>query len=117
MGSALFGYTLTYVPDGYELVEERLDLLTVRYVFANNYDRYMIFEQVPISNNQYTIDAEHGFTDVVTYGQFTVYCRIIDNTGYYVWNNNKYAFSLYCDTIISEDELKKIIEGIETKIK
>ncbi len=110
-------YTLSYVPEGYELVEETRSVLNARCVWTNDKEISIIFTQTPIDSIKYTIDGEHGITNILTYGQFTIYCRTIDNTGYYIWNNEKYAFSIYSDTEINEDEIIKIIDNITAKSK
>ena len=110
-------YTLTYVPEGYELVEEYSDVFLAQSVWKNDKEKSIIFEQNPINSVKYTIDGENGFTDTYILGEKTVYCRIIDETYCYIWNNEKYAFSLYSDTEINEEEIIQIIDGISMKSK
>ena len=110
-------YTLTYVPEGYELVEEYSDAFGAQSVWKNDKEKSIIFEQSPINSVKYTIDGENGFTDTYILGENTVYCRIIDETYYYIWNNEKYAFSLYSDTEINEEEIIQIIDGISAMLK
>ena len=110
-------YTLTYVPEGYELVEEYSDAFGAQSVWKNDKEKSIIFEQNPINSVKYTIDGENGFTDTYILGEKTVYCRIIDETYCYIWNNEKYAFSLYSDTEINEEEIIQIIDGISMKSK
>ena len=110
-------YTLTYVPEGYELVEEHSNAFWAHSVWKNDKEKSIIFDQSPINSGKYTIDGENGFTDTYILGENTVYCRIIDETYYYIWNNEKYAFSLYSDTKINEEEIIQIIDGITVKSK
>ena len=110
-------YTLTYIPEGYELVEEYSDAFLAQSVWKNDKEKSIIFEQRPINSVKYTIDGENGFTDTYILGENTVYCRIIDETYYYIWNNEKYAFSLYSDTKINEEEIIQIIDGISAILK
>lgn len=110
-------YTLTYVPEGYELVEEYSDAFLAQSVWKNDKEKSIIFEQRPINSVKYTIDGENGFTDTYILGENTVYCRIIDETYYYIWNNEKYAFSLYSDAEIKEEEIIQIIDGISAILK
>lgn len=110
-------YTLTYVPEGYELVEEYSDVFLAQSVWKNDKEKSIIFDQTPINSVKYSIDGEHGLTNTLNYDQYTVYCRIIDETYYYIWNNEKYAFSLYSDAEIKEEEFIRIIEGISMKSK
>lgn len=110
-------YTLTYVPEGYELVEEISSIYIARYVCTNKEGISIIFTQSPLASVKYSIDGEHGLTNTLNYDQYTVYCRIIDETYYYIWNNEKYAFSLYSNTEINEEEIIQIIDGISMKSK
>ena len=110
-------YTLTYVPEGYELVEEYSNVYLARSVWKNDEEKSIVFDQSPINSVKYTIDGENGFTDTYILGENTVYCRIIDETYYYIWNNEKYAFSLYSDTKINEEEIIQIIDGISAILK
>lgn len=110
-------YTLTYVPEGYELVEEYSDAFGAQSVWKNDKEKSIIFDQSPINSVKYTIDGENGLTDTYILGEKTVYCRIIDETYYYIWNNEKYAFSLYSDTKINEEEIIQIIDGISAILK
>ena len=110
-------YTLTYVPEGYELVEEYSNVFLAQSVWKNDKEKSIIFDQTPINSVKYSIDGEHGLTNTFIYDQYTVYCRIIDETYYYIWNNEKYAFSLYSDTEIKEEEIIQIIDGISAILK
>ena len=110
-------YTLSYVPEGYELVEEYSDVLLAQSVWRNDNEKSIIFEQSPINSVKYTIDGEYGFTDTYIFGEKTIYCRIIDNTYNYIWNDEKYAFSLFTHESITAEELNKIIEGIKQNSK
>ena len=110
-------YTLTYVPEGYELVEEHSNAFFAQSVWKNDKEKSIIFDQSPINSGKYSIDGEHGSTIILNYDQYTVYCRIIDETYYYIWNNEKYAFSLYSDTEIKEEEIIQIIDGISAILK
>lgn len=110
-------YTLTYVPEGYELVEETRSINKARFVWKNDKEKRIIFSQSPINSINYTVDGEHGFTCMLTYSQYTVYCRTIDETYYYIWSNENYALSLYSDTEINEDEIIKIIDNITVESK
>lgn len=110
-------YMLTYIPEGYELVEETRSIYKAKCVWKNDKEASIIFEQYPINSVRYTIDGDQGITNIYTYSEYTVYCRIIDETYYYIWSNEKYAFSLYSDTEINEEEIVQIIDGISVKTK
>jgi hypothetical protein len=84
----------------------------MRYVWVNEKNSKIIFIQNSIDTIDYFIDNENGETTAIVHNEYTIYCRIIDNTAYYIWNDEKYAMTIYSDNIILEGELKKIIDGI-----
>lgn len=106
-------YTLTYVPEGYELVNEFVSDNFIKYVWVNNLDSKIIFEQQSIYSSGYFLDNETGFFNTIEMDNYTVYCRIVDNTYYCIWNNQEYAFTLYFDHKANEEEIIKIISKIE----
>lgn len=106
-------YTLTYVPEGYESLEKNTGKMLARYVWENADGAQMIFAQAPINSGSFFLDNESGTTDVIEMGEYTIYCRIIDGTYSYIWNNEEYAFALYFDNEISEEEIIEIISKIK----
>lgn len=106
-------YTLTYVPEGFEIVDEHLGNLCARYIWENENGEQLIFEQSPINSADYFIDNESGTTEVIEAGKYAVYFRSIEGTYRCIWNNEKYAFALYFDREISEKEIVEIIGEIK----
>ncbi len=102
-------YTLTYVPEGYELIESRPGELLSTTVWQKADGAQLIFEQTPINSTYYFINNESGTTYVIEAGKYAVYFRSIEGTYTYIWNNEEYAFALYFDIEISEEEIVKII--------
>lgn len=105
-------YTLTYVPDGYELVETNISPVSIRYVWKSEDSTKIIFEQKELSSFDYYIDNENGETTVIVHNDYTIYRRIVDDTAYYIWSDEKYAMSLYFENIFDDEEVKEIIDGI-----
>lgn len=106
-------YIPTYIPDGYQTVKEQNLDSYMRYEFNNDNGAVLIFEQATIDSADFFINNEDGYTNSITFDEKIVYSRVSNGTYAYIWNNEKYAFSLYCDTDISEEEIKRIIEGIK----
>ena len=71
--------------------------------------------QNTLDYNVYGFDIEEGYTTIFTYGEIKVYCRFFDSSYNYLWNDGKYALSIYSTKIIFEDDLVKIIENIVVK--
>lgn len=73
----------------------------------------MVFEQATINSVGFFINNEDGYTSSVTIGDRIVYSRVSNGTYAYIWNDENYAFTIYSDTAIIEEEIQKIIEGIK----
>lgn len=105
-------YSLSYVPEGYELVEEIMNSGLVRYKWVNSEGNTIVFEQAPLYSSRYFIDAENGDTVVYTLNEYTIYARVIDNNTTYICNDEKYSIKINTYDEIAEEELIKIIDGI-----
>lgn len=110
-------YTLTYVPEGYELVENNSCFASVMYVMGNADGNKLVFGQTPIESTKFSFDIERGTESIVYYDDCTIYGRVYDGGYTYIWSNEKYCFSLDGTGELSEEELLKIIDGISLKSK
>ena len=111
-------YVPTYIPNGYLPVKEQIIASNMRYYeFNNDNGAVLIFEQATIESANFFINNEDGYTNTITLDEKTVYYRVSNGTYAYIWNNEKYAFSLYSDTEINEEEIIQIIDGITVKSK
>ena len=106
-------YTLSYVPEGFELVEENVDKLCSRYVWENEFGEKLIFEQAPLNSTDFFIDNESGVSHVIYCNGYTIYCRNINGSYRCIWNGNNYEFALYYWHEMSENEIIDIISKIE----
>lgn len=110
-------YVPTYIPNGYVQVKEQKLNSYALYEFSNDNGDVLIFEQVTIESAKFFINNEDGYTNTITLDEKTVYYRVSNGTYVYIWNNEKYAFSLYSDTEINEEEIIQIIDGISAILK
>ena len=105
-------YTLTYVPDGYEVFENNESSVLVQYKWKNSYGDMIVFGQATLHTTRYTLDSENGSSFTVEYGGLTLYCQTIDKYNYFVWCDDKYSYSLKISAEIETEELYLIIDGI-----
>lgn len=105
-------YELTYVPDGYELVENISADVYTSYRFRNQDGESLIFEQAILDKTNYGFDGEQGNTLLHEFGEFEVYCRVLDTSSHYIWNDGKYALYLISTAPLNEAELEKIVLGV-----
>ena len=108
-------YTLTYVPDGYELIHKEQNELWVSYHFKNNSDKLIIFEQWLFNDLNQVIDSEEGDSTTIRHKNFTIYCKNMNDSFYYRFYNEKYAFSISTRCILPEPEILKILDGLKTE--
>ena len=108
-------YTLTYVPEGYELEEEKITPLRVNYNYSNKNGDIIYFEQRNITNSNFIIDSEYGYSKITEIEDYDVYYRFTNTNHIYVWSNDKYSLNLKSSIHLSNEEIVLIIEGITIK--
>ena len=108
-------YTLSYLPDGYIVTNEKITPLSIFYEFKNNDSLVMTFTQQNLRSAQFWLDVEHGESVVIATEGLDLYCRVIDNSYHYIWNDGEYAMLLTSDVEFSQDVLLQIIEGVIVK--
>ena len=105
-------YTLTYVPEGYELADKKESTTLLRYQYQNN-TKTISFEQYILFDTCHVVDLENGYTKIFEVESFTVYYKETNNINIYKWCNGIYAFSIYDRQSLSQDEIIKIINGLK----
>ena len=109
-------YTLSYVPEGYELVNEIKLTDYIQYEWKNEQGDYLRFEQLPVSNaHRYGLDDTTEYTQITTPSGNKVYYRYSDNKTFMIWTNEKYTVSIVSTAILSQEVLVQIIDGIVIK--
>lgn len=106
-------YTLTYVPEGYDLVENIVDNVGVRYMYVNGSGEKIIFDQSIKNSTSIGIDNDDGKAEVIKYKNLEIYLRTTDDKKHYVWCDENYAIKLVCFESLSQAEILKIIDGME----
>ena len=105
-------YELTYVPDGYELVENISAYVYTSYRFRNQDGESLIFEQAILDKTNSGLDGEDGNTQLHEFSGFKIYCRVLDTSSHYIWNDGEYSLRLTSSVALDEAELKEIVLGI-----
>ena len=108
-------HQVTYIPTGYELVNESNTPLYISYKWQDASGNVITLQQTAFDGADFFLDAEHGDTEILNYEQYEIYCRIFDNSSSFIWNDGVYAFNLTSTEKLSNDELFKIIKGIIKK--
>ena len=107
-------YTLVYVPEGYVLEEELKDSLAVKYVFKNENNDVLVFDQGVI-HGEFVIDSEEGYSEFVAVREKRVYYRFTGKNHNYIWSDGKYVMSIVVEEDFQKEEIIRIIEEMTTK--
>ena len=105
-------YTLTYLPDGYELIEKEINESFVFHKYRNNFGDLIIFVQSINNKTNLFVDSENGDTTIIYQPNLSVYLRTIENKNYYRWRDKAYTFSICTNNVLTNIEVTKIIDGI-----
>lgn len=108
-------YELRYVPEGYEKITEKITPLYVYYEYENEDGVKLTFTQSPIDGSNFYFDNEQGNTVVYEYREYKIYCRVLDSTYHYTWNDGIYSLTINSQFALTNDELNNIIDGINTQ--
>ena len=108
-------YELAYIPEGYSLEDQTINLMMVKYVFTNSDGKLIQFIQRSLDASSFSIDSEHSDNTIIEIENYTIYTRKTGDTFYYLWNDGKYAMQICSSESLSDDELLLIIDGIRIK--
>ena len=108
-------YEFTYIPEGYELTEASERLTIVIYDFKNSNDNKLRIKQSPAKSNHLLLDNEIGKSELIVIGKLEIYYQSSDEWHKYIFEHNKYWFTLEISEKINTTELEKIYSGIKIK--
>lgn len=108
------GFTLGYIPDGYELskTEKSSGYYFEEYKGIED-DDYIYIKQLSL-NDEFGFDNEHGCETVMINGVKTVHYSYTDGYNGYIWNDGRNVYCLSTNSL-SHDEVIKIIKSIKSK--
>ena len=105
-------YSLSYVPEEFQLVSEIKNSLYVKYLWKTTTGNTLVFEQKLIKETDFFMDSDVENMLCIEYNGISVYCRSSNNVWLYVWKDGKYGMSIYSEHKFSDEVLEKIIDGI-----
>ena len=108
-------YEAHYIPEGYELKSEILNLGKVYYIWKNTEDDKIIFDQRALSGSDFFLNGEQASTLILEHNQIQIYCTRTDNSCYYVWSDGTYALSLKASIELDQSEIIQIIDNLKLK--
>ena len=108
-------YELTYIPEGYSLKDQNINLMGVQYIFTNSDSKRIKFIQRSLDASSFSIDSEHSDNTIIEIENYIIYTRKTGDIFYYLWNDGRYAMQIHSSERLSDDELLLIIYGIRNK--
>ena len=103
-------YKLTYVPEGYELVKERITEVQVFYRWENDEGIRLDFAQY--SAGEFHIDTDDGYSKIVEHNGIEIYYRGSKRVHNYVWRKGDNLFNLISHTELDVETVSKILDGM-----
>lgn len=106
-------YIFTYVPEGYQLVNEVKGKATVAYTYKSDEDAMLIVKQFVRDNMYFNIDNEQSFSIAQSIGDTNIYYQQNDKWHKYIFNHGDYTVTVESTAVLNNAELSKIFEGIK----
>ena len=107
-------YTLTYVPEGYELANLETTSVWAKYEYKNALNKAITIEQYILCDTYHIVDIEEGYTQLIKTDFLNVYYKYFDEKHIYKWNNGIYSFSICDRDCLPQSEIIKIVNGLKT---
>lgn len=111
-------YSPSYIPDGFELIDETICGGFASYTYLTPDGIMIDFNQEKMPDDpNYAVgsypDSEYSDVDHVEMNGYKVIQFIFDDDSIeFVWTNEDYFFTLYCNTPVTLDEARQIFYGI-----
>ena len=105
-------YALSHVPDGFELEQTLFNDSTSYYRWKNEKEESVIFTQKVFDNVTFGYDTELGEYTIWQYKNFEIYVYSHENFCSYLWNDGKYALVIDTTCLLSEEQVKQMIDSI-----
>lgn len=102
-------YSLSYVPEGYEIVSTSAELGSNLTRWENDVKEYIIFEQSVIGSSEQNYDTLAGRHERISIGTLEVHCIFTDYSSIYLWEFRGYSYKIECSNGLAVDEVTQMI--------
>ncbi len=106
-------YYLTYVPEGYELVESEINSMKTYYKYSKGNESVTYIQNNTLTNEY--VDRQSANVVCLNGVDFDIYYLYTEPFNCYTWFDGDYYNELVLNQLISDEELAKIISGISEK--
>lgn len=110
----LEAYTLTYVPEGYQLDYNMRNLIYNYEVWDNGFSVIKFEQQKVESYHYYDLESSDLF-ELIRVGDIDVCYKHVDGTCQYLWTDNNYVYKLDLEENFQIEIIEKIIYGVKIK--
>lgn len=107
-------YTITYIPSGYAYMREYEGPNMYTYVWENADGKLLKFIQSATLSYFYT-DAESGYSYLMTYNGFEIYCKKGGYDHSYKWQTDKYCFEIVSEEELSQTDIELMLDSIKLR--
>lgn len=107
-------YEVGYIPEGYELVKEQVDISATYYEWQNSTKQFLSYQQM-LLNSEIGLDGDDGNTTTIIHGDMQIYCRQYDHAVSYTWYDGSYVLDIQDGAQLPIEEILKIIDSITIK--
>ena len=107
-------YEFTYVPNGYVVEKIIADPLSNRFIYMNSDGYNLSLNQSVLDSARFFVDTE-DYRTILIVNTYEVYYKTSKGNHFYILNDGKYAITITSDTILSNEEIISIINGIKVK--
>ena len=105
-------YNLSYIPEGYVLVYELRDELTIQKNWKDNSENTLTFRQVPQNSGKHYFDSEMSNAVIEEHKGKTFFINVNKELRAFLWSENGYTFFVRIPSSIPDSEIYKIIDSI-----
>ena len=108
-------YELSYVPDGFNLKTQVIESINTLFIYENEANQIIWFEQRISEGSTFIIDTESGYSKMMNISEHDIYFRETNHYTYYIWTSDKYAFYIKTNMESAHIEIVSIINGLAIK--
>lgn len=110
-------YELGYLPEGFELVEEKEWPASYVTTYSNGKEKIIFTQKINSSEllSDFALDNEDSVAEYLRSNDNKILYAQKNNSTFLIWIENEYAFKIIFKYPISKDDCKKIIENLSIK--
>lgn len=101
-------YSISHIPEGYSVSEALSDSESVRTVWHNSSDAFIVFEQSVHVFSDDLPDGQ-GKRETIQIGSLEIECIYLDEYSIFRWTYAGYSFKLECSNALPFDEISQMI--------